>query len=110
VAETGDRIAYEREVGSGGQQSQVRLSACRTAQSYPHGSGASGWELELENRLREVSSTRSIGHTSSRPEAVRSLFDAMRAVNDAMRSRAGDGDRAIPLGPVGEAADRGGTR
>lgn len=76
-----DRIAYERTADSDRRRTVVRLTACRSSESHPPGSGDSGWALTLETRWREVS-TQSTTTVGSRSIAVQSLFGAMRAVNE----------------------------
>jgi hypothetical protein len=96
VTSADDPIVYERTVGSDGRRALVRLQACRTSQSYPSGSGNPGWTLRVEKRLRETSSTRSFGHASSRSEAVRSTFAAMRTVNS-VACLDGERDESVTL-------------
>lgn len=90
VTATDDPIVYERTIGSDRRRVLVRLRASRTSQGYPPGSGACGWTLRIETRLREASSTRPFGRAGSRSEATRSIFAAMRTVNSVVCSDEGE--------------------
>ena len=80
-----DTIEYERTVESDRREVLLRLHACRSSESYPSGSGNVGWNLQLTRRVDGGSVPQFTTYVSSRPEAVRALFGAMRRVNSALR-------------------------
>jgi hypothetical protein len=105
-----DTIEYERTVESVRREVLLRLHACRSSESYPAGSGSTGWKLQLTKRVKGESMPQSTTYVSARPQAVQALFGAMRRVNSALRSEGGGsapgtglaepfGDRMADEGP-----------
>jgi hypothetical protein len=94
TAAADDSIAYERTGESSTGRCTVRLVASRTSEAHPPGNGGRGWTVRLECQQGSCPVRRATTRVSARPEAVRVLFSAMRAVNEALAG--GEDDTVTP--------------